>query len=339
MGDCGGDKAEQLPGGLFFNMMMSSPARPIRPLLRTIRPSRTLRPRSFSIAAAPARSHAEGPGPSPKDGVWHVRISNVRKRGALSLAVLESLENQLLEINPGWSYNPDWIDLNDVEGSLSADRGVNKKVKAVILSSEGDVFSSGHDLKEMATHDRSLIEAVFAKCTDVMLLLRRLPQPVIAQVQGLTTAAGTQLVAQCDQAVASDRATFATPGISIGLFCTTPSVPLARPLALPSKQSLRMLYTGDQLSAADALTHGLVSHVVPHDEVRDYTQELAASIARRSFRTLVLGKWAFHRHSEMPTIEESYRFGEKVMVANMMLGDAKMGVDAFLAKKPQPDWE
>ncbi|KAJ3335922.1 cytochrome c oxidase subunit 1 [Gonapodya sp. JEL0774] len=280
------------------------------------------------------------PAPAPKDGVWRVTIRNARKRGALSLAVLQDLESQLSEINPGWTYSPSWIDLDNLEQSLSPDRGVNSKVKVVVLQSEGDVFCSGVSAGgREETQDRPLIESIFAKCTEVMLLMRRIPQPVVVQVQGLATAAGTQLVAQGDLAVASSQATFATPGVSIGLFCTTPSVPLARPLALPAKQSLRMLFGGEEMTAQEALIHGLVSHVVPHDEVLPRTAALAASVASRSFRTLALGKWAFHRHAEMGSLEEGYRFAEKVMVANMMLGDAKMGVDAFLAKKPQPNWD
>lgn len=193
-----------------------------------------------------------------------------------------------------------------------------------------------------------------------MLLLRRLPQPVVARVQGLTTAAGTQLVAQCDLAVASDISTFATPGVQIGLFCTTPSIPLARPLGIPSKTSLQMLFTGEPRTAEQAWQQGLLSKVVPHNELDKSLDEMTMTISTRSLATLVIGKHAFWKHSGMAKLEDAYDYASRVMVANMMLSEfahclvqnlqaerltifrhldsAKQGVDGFL-KKEKVVWE
>ncbi|KAI9002545.1 enoyl-CoA hydratase [Hyaloraphidium curvatum] len=288
-----------------------------------------------SAAASVPAAQAEAPSRRAIPYLARVNINNERKRNALSYDVLADLEAQLKAVNPGWEYRDGWLDLDDIEGSL---RGVNRKCKVVVLESAGPVFSSGHDLKEMATQDRALVEKVFAKCQDVMLLLRRLPQPVIARVQGLTTAAGTQLVAQSDLAIASDRATFATPGVQIGLFCTTPSIPLARPLSVPSKHSLHMLFTGEPLTAHEAWQQGLVSKVVPHDELDAAIDDTCTTIGTRSFATLVIGKHAFWKHADMAKLEDAYAYASRVMVENMMLSSAKDGVDGFL-RKEKVVWE
>jgi enoyl-CoA hydratase/carnithine racemase len=208
-------------------------------------------------------------------------------------------------------------------------------VHVVILAANGPAFCAGHDLREMrATPTREAYEAVFALCSRLMQRIVGLPKPVIAQVQGVATAAGCQLVASADLAVAADTARFATPGVDIGLFCSTPMVALSR--AVGRKAAMEMLLTGEMVPANRARELGLVNRVVPADGLRDATLALAAQIAAKSPLTLAIGKQAFYRQAEMD-LAAAYGYASAVMTRNMLARDAAEGIDAFLQKRP-PAW-
>jgi enoyl-CoA hydratase/carnithine racemase len=214
-------------------------------------------------------------------------------------------------------------------------------VRAVVVAAAGRVFCAGHDLKELTAHrnDRDRGRAFFLHsmetCSALMQSIIRLPQPVIAAVQGAATAAGCQLVACCDLAVASSLATFCTPGVDIGLFCSTPMVALSR--NVPRKHAMHMLLTGDTISAEDAMRIGLVNRVVAPETERDEALKLAGQIASKSAMTVRLGKEAFYRQIEMG-LADAYRFTSQVMVENMLRHDAAEGMGAFVEKR-QPKWE
>ena len=208
-------------------------------------------------------------------------------------------------------------------------------VRVVVIAARGPVFSSGHDLRELAEGDREDQTLVFALCTDLMESIRLLPKPVIASVQGLATAAGCQLVATCDLAVASEEAAFATPGVDIGLFCTTPAVALGR--AVHPKVAMEMLLTGDLVSAQDALEYGLVNRVVPGDNLEEATQSLARKVASAPTSTVSIGKTAFYRQMALDR-PQAYQVAQKVMVDNLQHPDATEGINAFLEKRP-PAWK
>ena len=213
-------------------------------------------------------------------------------------------------------------------------------IRAVILSGAGKAFCAGHDLKQMTRGrqaedgGRAYFKDLFDRCTRLMLTVRALPQPVIARVHGIATAAGCQLVASCDLAVAAETALFSTPGVNIGLFCSTPMVALSRNVS--NKHAMEMLLTGDMVSAASAEEIGLVNRVVPAEELRDATMDLAAKIAGKSSLTLAIGKRAFYEQREM-TLPQAYEFTSKVMVQNMLAHDAKEGIGAFIEKRA-PHW-
>lgn len=244
------------------------------------------------------------------EGVALLMLKNPERRNALSSQTLFALEEKLGEI----ANDPD--------------------ARVVVIRSEGPVFSSGHDLNELVNGNAEDYTAVFEACTRVMEAIRLLPKPVIAQVQGLATAAGCQLVATCDIAVAADTAAFATPGVQIGLFCTTPGVAVAR--SVMPKKAMEMLLTGQAISAQEALDFGLISRIVPPEELEEQTMELARQIASASAQTLALGKSAFYRQIEMDR-PSAYQFAGKVMVDNLQIDDAKEGISAFLEKRP-PIW-
>lgn len=214
------------------------------------------------------------------------------------------------------------------------------QARAVVIAASGSAFSAGHDLKELTARrsDADRGRAFFAKtmnaCSAMMQSIVTLPKPVIAAVQGVATAAGCQLVASCDLAVASDKASFATPGIDIGLFCSTPMVALSR--NVPRKQAMEMLLTGEAISAERAREIGLINRVVPHGSEKDAAIGLAQSIARKSAHTVKIGKEAFYRQAEMPLVE-AYRFASQVMTENMLTRDAEEGIGAFIAKR-NPLW-
>jgi enoyl-CoA hydratase/carnithine racemase len=244
-------------------------------------------------------------------------LNRPQARNSLSEAMLEALSHEL-------------------EG-LAAD----KRIRAVVVAAHGNAFSAGHDLKELTAHradadgGRSYTRHIMQRCSAVMLAILRLPQPVIAAVEATATAAGCQLVATCDLAVASTSARFCTPVVHIGLFCSTPMVALSRNLT--RKHALEMLLTGDMISAEDAYRVGLVNRVVEPGTAREEALKLARKIAAKSTAVVKLGKEAFYRQLEMG-IADAYEHATEVMVKNMMARDAEEGISAFVEKR-QPTWE
>ncbi|MEM6386432.1 MAG: enoyl-CoA hydratase [Pseudomonadota bacterium] len=227
--------------------------------------------------------------------------------------------------------------LSSVLDELSGDRSV----KAVILRGAGDHFCAGHNLKEMTARRSDpdggfqYFQDLFATCSAMMLKITRLPQPVIAEVSGIATAAGCQLVATCDLAVASESARFATSGVNIGLFCSTPMVALSRNLS--RKHAMEMLLLGEFLPAARVAELGLINRVVPLEELPDTARDMARQIADKSPAAVRIGKRAFYEQAEM-TLDAAYAFAGQAMAENMMARDAEAGIGAFVGKKPMPDW-
>ena len=219
--------------------------------------------------------------------------------------------------------------------------GTDPTVRVVVLAGEGPAFCSGHDLKELTAHradrdgGRGFFEKTWERCGAMMQAIVALPQPVIACVEGAAAAAGCQLVASCDLAVASEDATFSTPGVNIGLFCTTPMVPLSRNLA--PKHALEMLLTGERVSAAEAFRIGLVNRVVPAGRARAAAIGLAERIGSRSPAAIAIGKKAYYAQAGMG-LAEAYDMAGRIMVENMMNLQAREGIDAFLAKRA-PKWD
>jgi len=212
--------------------------------------------------------------------------------------------------------------------------GRDEKAKVVVLRGNGPVFCAGHDIREMAAGDIQEYRTTFATCMEMMLLLHEIPQPVLARVHGIATAAGCQLVAACDLAVAAADTRFATPGVNIGFFCTTPMVALSR--AVGRKKALEMLFTGEFISAQEALAHGLVNRVVPVAELDATVTDLAKKIAQFSRTVLGLGKQAFYRQIEMAE-RLAYAYTSEVIAANGVMPVAREGMAAFLAKR-KPIW-
>jgi len=212
--------------------------------------------------------------------------------------------------------------------------GKDESLRVVILSAAGKVFSSGHDLSEMIGRDINEYRRVFDVCSQLMEKVQSIPQPVIAEVQGIATAAGCQLVATCDLAVASDQAAFATPGVKIGLFCTTPMVALSR--AVGRKRALQMLLTGEMVDALTAADWGLINMVVPAEELAEATRKLATRIAEASSFTVALGKEAFYTQIDLDQ-PKAYAYAKEVMSMNSLAADAQEGISAFIGKR-QPCW-
>ncbi|MCQ9368040.1 enoyl-CoA hydratase [Brevibacterium sp. 50QC2O2] len=213
--------------------------------------------------------------------------------------------------------------------------GKRTDVRVIILQSTGHVFSSGHDLKQIRGAAHPQQQELFYTCSALMQLIQHIPQPVIAKVQGVATAAGCQLAATADLAVASEAARFATPGVNIGLFCSTPMVALSR--AVPRKQAMRMLLTGEMISAEQAYQFGLVSHLAAATELDEVTLELARTISEASSATVSIGKRAFYDQISLSTTE-AYAQTVQVMADNAIEHDAQEGIDAFLSKR-EPVWE
>jgi len=212
----------------------------------------------------------------------------------------------------------------------------NTQGRVVVIAGAGPVFCAGHDLRELrADPRRETYERVFAQCSELMLAIVRLPKPVIAEVHGVATAAGCQLVASCDLAVAAEEARFATPGVNIGLFCSTPMVALTR--AVGRKAAMEMLLTGELIDAARAQAIGLINRVVPREGLRAAVEGLARDIAGKSALTVKIGKEAFYRQAELD-LAAAYRYAAEVMTMNMLARDAGEGIDAFLAKR-EPVWQ
>jgi len=255
--------------------------------------------------------------PETADGVRRLVLNDGRRRNPLSEPMLAALAEAL-------------------EAAAADDA-----VRAVVIAADGPAFSAGHDLKELTAHrrdtdrGRAFFARVMGSCAALMTQIVRLPKPVIAEVEGIATAAGCQLVASCDLAVAGAGARFATPGVAIGLFCSTPMVALSR--NLPRKHAMHMLLTGDMIDAARAGEIGLVNEVVPAGEARRAAHALAVRIAERSPLTLKIGKAAFYRQVEYD-LDEAYAYAAEVMVENMLARDAEEGIGAFLEKR-HPSWE
>jgi enoyl-CoA hydratase/carnithine racemase len=230
--------------------------------------------------------------------------------------------------------------LDDLHHEFAAIAG-DEKVRAVVISHNGPAFCAGHDMKEMTAHradpdrGRSYFKTLMERCSALMLAIRNLPQPVIAAVEGVATAAGCQLVATCDLAVASQSARFSTPGVHIGLFCSTPMVALSRNVA--NKHAMEMLLTGDLVSAADAFRIGLINRVVPTGKASEEALALARQIASKSMLTVKTGKQAFYRQREL-NLADAYKLTIDVMVDNMLARDAEEGIGAFIDKR-DPEWE
>ena len=244
-------------------------------------------------------------------GVAWLTLNRPAARNALSLGLMEAL---LAELD-----------------AIETDAGV----KAVVIAGAGPGFCAGHDLRELRSRpERAAYQATFELCSQMMMRVVRLPKPVIARVHGVATAAGCQLVASCDLAVAAETARFATPGVNIGLFCSTPKVALSR--AVGRKAAMEMLLTGELIDAARARELGLVNRVVPEAELDTAVAALAGQIAGKSPLTLAIGKEAFYRQAEMG-LDDAYAYVSEVMTRNMLARDAAEGIDAFLAKRP-PVW-
>ena len=209
-------------------------------------------------------------------------------------------------------------------------------VRVVVIAGNGTAFCAGHDLKQMrANPKKAYYEKLFAQCSRMMMTLTRLPQPVIARVHGIATAAGCQMVAQCDLAVASENSRFAVSGINVALFCSTPSVPLARNLS--RKQAMEMLLTGDFIDAATAKARGLVNRVVPVEKLDAEVKALADAIIAKSPVAVTTGKKMFYKQIEMG-MESAYEYAAEVMACNMMAEDVGEGIDAFMQKR-DPNWK
>ena len=251
------------------------------------------------------------------DGIATLALNAPEAINALSEAMMAALSSQL--------------------DCIATDRSI----RVVILRGEGQHFCAGHNLKEMTTRrsdsDGGLeyFRTLFKTCSDMMLRITRLPQPVIAEVSGIATAAGCQLVATCDLALAAENAKFATSGVNIGLFCSTPMVPLSRNIV--SKHALDMLLTGDFVDAQRAANIGLVNKVVQLDQLSRATRELAMSIASKSPAAVEIGKRAFYEQSNL-SLEDAYALAGEAMANNMMAKDTEAGIAAFINKETMPEW-
>ncbi len=245
-----------------------------------------------------------------RDEIGLITLNNPRKRNVLSRAALSQLRDRL----------------DDAEAAA--------QIKCVILRAAGPVFSAGHDLREIIDATDAERRSLFELCTQTMQTIRGLSMPVIAEVQGLATAAGCQLAATCDLIVAAEEASFATPGIKIGLFCSTPAVALSR--AVGTKKAMEMLLTAEPISAREAERIGLVNRVVPREQLAEVTFQLAKQIAAASPYTLGLGKRAFYEQLALDT-ERAYQLTEQIMVENARAADALEGMQAFLEHRP-PQW-
>jgi len=212
--------------------------------------------------------------------------------------------------------------------------GGNREIRAVILGAAGTVFSAGHDLSEMTGRGLDEYRRIFDVCTALMTRIQSIPQPVIAAVQGIATAAGCQLVATCDLAIAAETAAFGTPGVKIGLFCTTPMVALTR--AIGRKRALEMLFTGEMVDARTAADWGLVNRVVPAAALETESRKLAAKVAEASSLVVALGKQAFYQQIDLDQAQ-AYAYAKETMSRNALAADAQEGISAFLAKRT-PCW-
>lgn len=246
-----------------------------------------------------------------EDVLGYITLNRPDKKNALSLEMMAELFSLLTEIKG------------------------RRDIKVVIIRAAGKDFCAGHDVAQMINRDVTCYNNIFSTCCDFMQIITRLPQPVIAQVQGFAVAAGCQLVASCDLAVAEEGSRFMTPGVKIGLFCSTPAVALVR--AVGRKRALEMLFTARMISAREAEQYGLVNKIVPADQLESETKNLARTIAEASLFTLGLGKEAFYNQINLPD-SQAYEYAKKIMVNNLFAEDAQEGLRAFLEKR-KPVWK
>lgn len=246
------------------------------------------------------------------EGVTTLTMNRPQARNALSQGMLRAMLDAFIEVS------------------------TDETARVVILAGAGPGFCAGHDLKEIKAqnYSRNYTEQLFADCAELMQTIIRLPKPVIAQVHGIATAAGAQLVASCDLAISSQEARFATPGVNIGLFCSTPMVALSRNLS--NKHAMQMLLTGDLIDAQNAYRMGLVNEVVDAEQLESKTMELARKLASKSPLTVAIGKEAYYRQAELP-LSEAYDYTKEVMVRNLEARDAQEGISAFIEKR-HPVW-
>jgi len=279
-------------------------------------PAKQAMPATVAVAGEAIASGSPIESERPAAGVQLLTLARPEARNSLSQAMLAALQSGIDE--------------------ASSDAGV----RAVVISGRGTVFCAGHDLKELSSHrtdsdgGRAFTELLMRECAKLMRSIVRCPKPVIAAVEGIATAAGCQLVATCDLAVASKGARFATPGVNIGLFCSTPMVALSR--NVPRKRAMEMLLLGEMLGASEAAQYGLVNRVVPAGMAIDEALALARTLASKPPVTLATGKEAFYRQVEL-SLADAYDYAAGVMVENMMHGESKEGIGAFLDKRP-PNW-
>ena len=251
------------------------------------------------------------------DGILRLTLNDPATRNSLSSAMMGALAGAL------------------------ADAAGDPQIRVIVLAAMGPAFSSGHNLKEIAAHwsdndgGRAFFNRLMDQCRTLMLSIIGHDKPVIAQVQGIASAAGCQLVASCDLAVASEDASFCTPGVDIGLFCSTPMVALSRNVA--RKQAMEMLLTGDVIAANEALRLGLINRIAPANRLAEDADELARKVASKSMATVKLGKHAFYRQLDMP-LADAYAYTSGVMVENLLLKDAEEGIGAFIEKR-RPKWQ
>ena len=260
----------------------------------------------------------------------------------MSNLIIEDLKDSILKItlnNPTQQNTLSLQFINDLK-KIFENADSNDEIKVIILSSSGKVFSAGHNLKEIKSHrqdkDQGLqfFKDLINSCSDLMLKIIHNSKPVIAEVNGIATAAGCQLVASCDLAYASQVSKFATPGVNIGLFCSTPMVALSR--VVKNKHSMEMLLTGDFIDADKAKSIGLINNYFSEDELFNKTREMAIKIKSKSSQTVKIGKKAFYNQTEM-TISDAYKYASKIMIENMMNQDSEEGIAAFLEKRT-PNW-
>ncbi len=252
-----------------------------------------------------------------KKGILRLTLNNPENKNALSTQMMDSLISAIKNAS------------------------VNNEVRVIVIASKGDTFCSGHDLKEIQEitedeeHKELNLHNLFNLCSSLMQLIVQSPKPVIAEVAGIATAAGCQLVASCDLAISSESAKFATPGVNIGLFCSTPMVALSRNVS--KKNSMKMLLTGDMISADEAKRISLINDCVPDDQLTKSVLDLAKKISEKSQAVLKIGKEAFYKQSQL-NIEDAYEYTSMVMTKNMMIDDASEGISSFLDKR-DPKWK
>ena len=271
---------------------------------------------------------------SPATPEYVVRVSSLSETNYRNLLVTHDGPAARIVLNRPEKRNALSLELMEEMVAALRDLSTRSVTRAIVIEGAGRAFSAGHDLSEMIGREREFLAHLFDRCSVMMETIHEVPQPVIAKVHGIATAAGCQLVAACDLAVAAEGTRFATPGVKIGLFCSTPMVPVSR--AVGRKRAMQMLVTGDPIDAATALDWGLVNRVVPGEELEPAVLELVHAIARSSAYTIATGKHAFYSQIDRAE-DEAYEHCELVMTENALAHDAQEGMTAFLDKR-EPVW-